>query len=169
VEESIWREAQKFLAHERTRKLSSRAEIAWRTVVGTIEQDQVPERVPRIARLMALALKFEQMIQQAVVSDYTVLARLGRVSRSRVTQIMNLLNLAPDIQEQILFLKADTGERPEICEKSIRRLSSLLLWNEQRAHWNALNSPCASQSMSTTLPDNRKSIRQRGNFSLAPD
>jgi hypothetical protein len=75
------------------------------------------------------------------VTDYAVLAALGRVSRSRVTQIMNLLNLAPDIQEQILFLKADSAEQQGICEQSIRRLSSLLLWNEQRAHWNALNSP----------------------------
>jgi len=114
---------------------------------------------------MALALKFEQMIQQAVVSDYTILAQLGRVSRSRVTQIMNLRNLAPDIQEQILFLKADTAERQGICEKSIRRLSSLLLWNEQRAHWNALNSPGASHGMSTTLPHNRKGLRQAGNLS----
>jgi DNA invertase Pin-like site-specific DNA recombinase len=158
VEESIWREAQKLLAQEPTRN-------AWRTGVGTVEQDQVPERVPRIARMMALALKFEQMIQQAVVSDYTMLAQLGRVSRSRVTQIMNLRNLAPDIQEQILFLKADTAERQGICEKSIRRLSSLLLWNEQRAHWNALNSPGASHGVSTTLANNRKGLRQAGNFS----
>ena len=145
VEESIWREAQKLLAQERTRKLSCRAEKARRkTDGGTIEQNQVPERVPRIARLMALALRFEQMMQQAVVTDYAVLASLGRVSRSRVTQIMNLRNLAPDLQEQILFLKAETAERQGICEQSIRRLSSVLLWSDQRAHWNALNSPGAS-------------------------
>src|SRR5712692_4039398 len=141
VEESVWREAQKLLAQERTRKLSCRSENARRTGGGTIEQDQLPERVPRIARLMALALKFEQIIRQAVVTDYAVLAALGRVSRSRVTQIMNLLNLAPDIQEQILFLQADAAEPQGICELSIRRLSSLLLWSEQRARWNALNSP----------------------------
>jgi hypothetical protein len=51
---------------------------------------------------------------------------------------MNLLNLAPDIQEEILFLNTDTAERRGICEKSIRRLSSVLLWNEQRAHWTVL-------------------------------
>jgi len=87
---------------------------------------------------MALALKFEQMIRQAVVGDYAELAALGRVSRSRVTQIMNLLNLAPDIQEQILFLETETAEQSGICEPSIRRLSLVLLWNEQRKQWNAL-------------------------------
>jgi DNA invertase Pin-like site-specific DNA recombinase len=146
VEESVWREAQKLLAQELTRKRSRRSEKGRRTGRGTTEKDPVPERVPRIARLMALALKFEQMMQQSLVPDYAVLAALGRVSRSRVTQIMNLLNLAPDIQEQILFLKADAAERQGICELSIRRLSSLLLWREQRAQWNALNSGSIIQS-----------------------
>jgi len=105
-----------------------------------VQQDEASERVPRIARLMALALKFEQMIRQAVVPDYSVLAAVGWVSRARVTQIMNLLNLAPDIQEQILYLSRETAERCGICEQSIRRMSSLLLWSGQRARWAALSS-----------------------------
>ena len=32
------------------------------------------------------------------------LARLGRVSRARITQIMDLLMLAPEIQEEVLHL-----------------------------------------------------------------
>ena len=66
-------------------------------------------RLPRIARLMALAIKFEGMIQAGVAADYADLARLGGVTRARMTQIMNLLNLAPDIQEQILFLPRTLG------------------------------------------------------------
>src|SRR5579859_6178281 len=128
VEEGVWCEAQKLLAQERTRKRSCRAEKALSPGSGSTEKDPVPERVPRIARLMALALKFEQMMQQAVVTDYSVLAIVGLVSRARVTQIMNLLNLAPDLQEQILFLKPETAKQCGICEPSIRRLSSLLLW-----------------------------------------
>jgi hypothetical protein len=80
------------------------------------------------------------MIRQAVVPDYAVLAAVGRVSRPRVTQIMNLLNLAPDIQEQILFLGWEAAERCGICEQTIRRMSSLLLWSDQRARWAALTS-----------------------------
>lgn len=56
-------------------------------------------RVPRIARLMALAIRFEQLISTGEVKDYAELARLGNVSRARITQIMNLRLLAPDIQE----------------------------------------------------------------------
>jgi hypothetical protein len=48
---------------------------------------------------MALAIKFQDMVDRGEVHDYADLARLGFVSRARITQIMNLLNLAPDIQE----------------------------------------------------------------------
>src|SRR6516162_3603935 len=61
-------------------------------------------RVPRIARLMALALRFEQLVRTGAVRDYAELARLGQVSRARITQITSLLHLAPDIREAILFL-----------------------------------------------------------------
>jgi hypothetical protein len=89
---------------------------------------------------MALALKFEQTIRQSVVPDYAVLAAVGRVSRARVTQIMNLLNLAPDIEEEILFLGWEAAERCGIYEPTIRRVSARLLWSEQRARWAALTS-----------------------------
>jgi hypothetical protein len=49
----------------------------------------------------------------ALGKDYSQLARLGHVSRAQITQIMNLLLLAPDIQEEILFLpKTVAGHGP---------------------------------------------------------
>ena len=60
--------------------------------------------IPRIARLMALAIRFDGLLRKETIRDYAELARLGRVTRARMTQIMKLLDLAPDIQEQILFL-----------------------------------------------------------------
>src|SRR5262249_61726999 len=61
-------------------------------------------RVPRIARLLALALRLDQLRRDGVIADYRTLAWLGHVSCARISQVMNLLYLAPDIQEQILFL-----------------------------------------------------------------
>ncbi len=55
-----------------------------------------PPRIPRITRLMALAIKFQEMIDRGEVKDYADLARLGHVTRARITQIMNLLKLAPE-------------------------------------------------------------------------
>jgi len=142
IEESVWRKTQKLLSAERSRRSSQQRSPNAITEPSptTAAQEQMPERIPRIARLMALALKFEQMIAQSVVTDYGSLAALGHVSRARLTQIMNLRNLAPDIQEEILFLSATFVERCRISESSVRRLSSLLLWREQRARWEVLKS-----------------------------
>ncbi|MBX3452854.1 MAG: hypothetical protein KF777_25175, partial [Planctomycetaceae bacterium] len=71
-------------------------------------------RLPRITRLMALAIRFEELIRTGVVTDYAELARMGQVSRARVTQIMNLLMLSPGIQEEILHLPRVTGGRDPI-------------------------------------------------------
>ena len=69
---------------------------------GEASQAPPPGHVPRVIRLMALAIRFDQLIRDGVVADQAELARLGHVTRARLTQIMNLLNLAPDIQEAIL-------------------------------------------------------------------
>ena len=84
--------------------------------------------VPRIARLMALAIRFDGQLRVEEFTDYAEIARLGRVTRARITQIMKLLNLAPDIQEQILFLSAMKG----LNERNLRPIVSRIDWNEQR-------------------------------------
>jgi len=77
----------------------------------TIRKGKAPDpssrpsgRVPRIARLMALAIRFDELIRAGDVANYAELARLAHVTRARINQIMNLRMLAPDIQEAILFL-----------------------------------------------------------------
>jgi hypothetical protein len=61
-------------------------------------------RMPRISRLLALAHRFEEFLANGTVQTYRELAELGHVSRPRLTQIIRLAQLAPDIQEQLLFL-----------------------------------------------------------------
>lgn len=94
-----------------------------------------PGRVPRIARLVALAIRFERLIQEGVVRDYADLARLGGVSRARISQVMDLLNLAPDIQEEILFLPRVTAGRDPITERQLRRVAAEVDWDLQRREW----------------------------------
>jgi len=94
-------------------------------------------RIPRITRLMALAIKFQDMVDRGKVRDYADLARLGFVSRARITQIMNLLNLAPDIQEELLFpstLPADEA----LPERGLRHLTAVVEWEQQRTLWKEL-------------------------------
>ena len=77
---------------------------------------------------MALAIRFEGLLREGTIADYAELARLGRVTRGRMTQIMKLLNLAPDIQEQILFLPGMQG----LNERNLRPVVSRIDWDEQR-------------------------------------
>ena len=72
---------------------------------GEARTAEAAARVPRVSRLMALAIRFDGLIRDGVVTDQAELARLGHVTRARLTQIMNLLNLAPDIQEEVLFCR----------------------------------------------------------------
>ena len=94
-----------------------------------------PPSVPRTSRLLALALKMEQMIHEGTVKNYIELAQLGQVSTARITQLMNLLHLAPDIQEDVLL--AD-GPTDWLRESAIRKLSTVVLWSEQRNRWRKL-------------------------------
>jgi hypothetical protein len=98
-------------------------------------------RIPRISRLMALAIRLDRLIRDGVVADQAELARLGHVTRARMTQIMNLLNLAPDIQEEILFLTPVTQGRDPAWERRIRPITSLSDWQSQRQMWCEMNPP----------------------------
>ena len=94
--------------------------------------------VPRLSRLLALAIRFDGLLRDGVVKDYAELARLGQVTRARLTQIMNLLNLAPDIQEEILFLPPAAGEREAVSERRARKVAGIRDWSTQRTAWRLL-------------------------------
>lgn len=99
----------------------------------------IPEgRIPRISRLMALAHHLERLVVTGVVKDYAELARLGHVSRARISQIMNLLLLAPDIQEEILFLPKTTSGHDPIKLKHMQPICVEMDWGRQRERWNRL-------------------------------
>lgn len=97
-----------------------------------------PGTIPRVSRLMALAIRFEGLIQDGEVQDYADLARLGHVTRARITQIMDLNLLAPDIQEQILHLPATIKGPDPIREKDIRVITAAAYWPRQRKLWARL-------------------------------
>ena len=99
------------------------------------EQQPLPEklgRVPRLARLMALALRFEELLRSGVVTDYRHLAALGRVSPARISQIMNLLQLAPRLQEQILFLPRTQRGRDPVHLGQVQPIAAVLDWKQQQ-------------------------------------
>lgn len=95
-------------------------------------------RVPRVARLLALAHRLEGLLRGGVVRDYAALAGLGRVTRARVSQIMSLLCLAPDIQEAILFLPWTERGRDPVILRDLLPLTAVPDWKKQRRLWARL-------------------------------
>lgn len=95
-------------------------------------------RLPRITQVLALALQFQEMIDGREIRSYTDLTRLGCVSRERISQIMMLTWLAPDIQETILRLPQVPGGRFHISESALRVVARLPLWDHQRERWRGV-------------------------------
>ena len=104
-----------------------------------------PGRVPRVAKFIALAIRFERLLRQGAVTSYAELARLGHVTPARVSQVMSLLQLAPDIQEQILFLPRTQRGRDPIILQDLLPIAVLLVWQKQRRAWRELFDPIGAR------------------------
>ena len=98
-----------------------------------------PARVPRLARLLALAWHIEGLVQSGTLASYAAAARLGHVSRARLSQVMSLLNLAPDLQEQVLFLPRPRRGRAPWTLRQLLLVAAALEWPEQRRRWRQLH------------------------------
>src|SRR5262249_8816163 len=116
------------------RKRKGRVELA----EGPAPESLPAGRVPRISRLLALAHRFERLLAEGTVSDYADLARRGGVTRARLSQIMNLTVLAPDIQEAILFLPRVAQGRDPIQLRHLQSIALTPAWADQRRRWRKL-------------------------------
>jgi hypothetical protein len=94
-------------------------------------------RVARAAYALALAHAFEERLTRGLAGDLADLARQTGLSRARVTQLCDLLLLAPDLQEEVLFRLEGPGERP-LTERGLRAVVCALDWGEQRRRYHAL-------------------------------
>lgn len=97
-------------------------------------------KIPRVARLMALSIQFDEMLRTGEVNDATELAAMHNVTQPRMSQIRALALLAPDIQEAILNLPAEHTGRSRITEKHLRPICAEVNFDRQRQMWQALQS-----------------------------
>jgi hypothetical protein len=105
---------------------------------GPAQRPPGPGRVPRVARLLALAIRFEQLVRGGDVASYAELARLGHVTRARVSQVMSLLYLAPDLQEAVLFLPRTAQGRDPVILRDLLPIAATPDWRKQRRLWREL-------------------------------
>ncbi|MGE0229080.1 MAG: hypothetical protein AB7U23_11295 [Dehalococcoidia bacterium] len=109
----------------------------------TPEPEPPPERIPRAARVLALAHKWRALIRSGAVKDQAELARLVGVSRARVTQVMGLLWLAPEIQEELLCRFPPERDAPPPRERDLHAVAALSRWADQMARRVALRRGCS--------------------------
>lgn len=102
-----------------------------RTRFSTGPLQSPSERPARVAVTLALAHKIRQGILSGDVRDQVDAARRLGLTRARLSQILDLTNLAPDLQEEILFLEAIDGHEP-LCERALRGALRFAEWAEQR-------------------------------------
>jgi hypothetical protein len=75
------------------------------------------------------------MVRTREVKDFANLARLGCLSRARISQVVKLAWLAPDIQQEILGLPRSSAGRFAISEVAARRIAVEPTWRAQRVLW----------------------------------
>lgn len=106
-----------------------------------LEPEPTPKRrgkIPRISRLTALGIRMDEMLKRGEAEDTLHLAEMCKVSQPRVTQILSLSLLAPDIQEALLFLPRETVGKTKIHETKLRPIAKEVTWERQRELWRQL-------------------------------
>lgn len=131
------------------------------------EQPAPGPRVPKITQLLVLAWHFERLVREGALKDLAEVARRTGLTRARVTQIANLLLLAPDIQEAILTLPVVADRTDPVHERTLRTVVAKLEWSQQRLLWSHLGRP--PQSPNTPAPSARVSTGRRGCVHDMPD
>jgi hypothetical protein len=96
------------------------------------------EDVPRLARLLALAHRWNRLIDEGVIANRAEIARMMGLSRARVTQIADLLYLAPEIQDEILVPSSAETPQLDLSERAIRLITRIPAWSDQLRTWHAL-------------------------------
>lgn len=91
-----------------------------------------PTRLPRITRLMALAIKYEHLLAKSIVENQFVLAELAGVDESQISAILRLRLFAPDIQEWLLSLPEQEENNDPVYWTDIRKLTRFDSWDDQR-------------------------------------
>lgn len=86
--------------------------------------------------LIALAHKLEAQVRSGRMKDYAELARLAQITPARIGQIVILGQLAPAIQEHILFLTAE--HETTITERQLRAIAREPRWDRQRVQFERL-------------------------------
>jgi len=104
-------------------------------------REDVPDRKRgrplRAARMLAMAHEIERLIAAGAFADRADAARKLGFTRARISQLLDLTLLAPDLQERLLTMETMEGADP-ITEHGLRMVVAHSLWQEQREAWASI-------------------------------
>lgn len=95
---------------------------------------EVVRRPAAVAVRLAQALSWHEAVQGGRYPSFAALARAEGIAPQRLTQILDLTMLAPEIQEAVLFLESEDGVEP-ISERAVRVIAADVDWSKQRTRW----------------------------------
>jgi hypothetical protein len=108
----------------------------------------------------------EKLLATGAVKDFRTLARLGHVSPARISQIISLLHLAPDIQEALLFRTRPERGRDCLGLRQVLPLAKVLDWHQQRRLWRRLS----GQGLNVAATERKRGVVLASRFgNLATD
>jgi hypothetical protein len=99
---------------------------------------ELVHRPARVARMLALAHRLQEAIERGEYRDRAELARVLGVTKARISQILSLTNLAPDIQEEILLYNKGDGHEHALTDRVLQMIARCSDWSDQRAHWSQI-------------------------------
>jgi hypothetical protein len=117
------------------RQHSSRVAFSPSPREGSPPATEPVRRPAKVAQLLALAHHIQRAIDAGDVHDRATVARRLGFTRARVSQLLDLCLLAPDLQESVLELVAVDGAEP-MSERALRAVVHAGSWKAQRGAWS---------------------------------
>ena len=119
-------------------KRRQRSQTADPTALPIVDALELRAKLPRITHTVARALMFEHAIANGEATDFADLARLTATTRERISQVMKMMRLAPDIQDEILRLPPVRRPQRAITVPEVEVIAEEVLWDDQRESWRKL-------------------------------
>lgn len=102
-------------------------------------------RAPRVVELLRKAQEWRRQLEAAEIPNQAAIARQEGITRARVTQVLGLLRLSPEIQEHILSIP-DTASRPCVTERTLRPIVRIKAPHDQFEAFCSLGGTATSGS-----------------------
>lgn len=94
-------------------------------------------RMPRVVELLRKAIEWQALLASGNAANQADIASRDGITRARVTQVMGMLRLAPEIHQHILSMP-EMVRRPAITERALRPIARMHDHKEQKAHFQEL-------------------------------